>query len=77
MAIRGEGGGGFFSFYIYIENFKKNSCQKPLNRFQYNFDRMIFWLPDTKTVQTVMIRKNMAARGVDVGLGTYFIYVSI
>ena len=30
------GGGGLFSLYIYIDNFKKTFCQKPLDRFQYN-----------------------------------------
>ena len=29
-------GGAYFPHIIYIENFKKTSCQKPLDRFQYN-----------------------------------------
>ena len=61
MATRGR---GLFSLYIYIENFKKSSCQKPLDRFQYNFAEMFLWLSSTKIVQAIWIRqKNMAARG--------------
>ena len=42
MAAKGR---GLFSLYIYIENFKKSSCQKPLDRFQYNFAEMFLWFP--------------------------------
>ena len=37
------GGPGLFSLYIYIENLKKSSCQKPLDRFQYNLAEMFPW----------------------------------
>ena len=71
MAARGR---GLFSLYIYIENLKKSSCQKPLDRFQYNFAEMFFWLSSTKIVQAIWIRqKNMAARGR--GLFSLYIYI--
>ena len=54
MAARGR---GLFSLYIYIENFKKSSCQKPLDRFQYNFAEMFLWLSSTKIVQAIWIRQ--------------------
>ena len=44
-----------FSLYIYIENLKKSSCQKPLDQFQYNLAEMFPWWPFTKIVQAVMI----------------------
>ena len=37
-----QGVRGLFSLYIYIK-IKKNSCQKPLDRFQYNFAEMFLW----------------------------------
>ena len=63
MAARGR---GLFYLYIYIENFKKKSCQKLLDQFQYNMAEIILWWPSTKIFQAIMIRqKNMAARGWD------------
>ena len=69
----GRGGGGvrdLFSLYIYIENFKKSSCQKPLEGFQYNFAEMFPWWSFTKIVQTMICqkkkkkkKKKMAVRG--------------
>ena len=71
MAARGR---GLFSLYIYIENFKKSSCQKPLDQFQYNFAEMFLWLSSTKIVQAIWIcQKNMAARGW--GLFSLYIYI--
>ena len=35
-----QGAGLIFPIYIYIENFKKFSCQKPLDRFLYNLAKM-------------------------------------
>ena len=67
------GGWGLFSLYIYIENLKKSSCQKPLDRFQYKLAKMFPWWPFTKIVQAVMIcQKNMAASGR--GLFSLYIY---
>ena len=65
MAARGW---GLFSLYIYIENVKKNSCQKPLNRFEYYLAGMFLWGPSTKIVRRHDSSKNMAARGGGRGL---------
>ena len=53
----GRQGRGLFSLYIYIENFKKSSCQKTLDRFQYNFAEMFLWLSSTKIVEAIWIRQ--------------------
>ena len=64
---------GLFSLYIYIENLKKSSCQKSLDRFQYNLAEMFPWWPFTKIVQAVMIwQKIWLLEG-----GAYFPYISI
>ena len=68
MAARGR---GLFSHYIFIENFKKSSCQKPLDRFQYNFAEMFLWLSSTKIVQAIWIRQKTWPPGV----GAYFPYM--
>ena len=61
MATRGQ---GLFSLYIYIEIFKKSSCPKPVDWFQYNFAKIFLWWSSRKIVQAIWIRqKNMAARG--------------
>ena len=53
---------------------KKSSCQKPLDRFQYNFAEMILWWSSTKIVQAIWIReKNLAARGR--GFFSLYIYI--
>ena len=52
MAARGWSS---FSLYIYIESLKNSSCQKPLDRFQYNLAEIFPWWPFTKIVQAVMI----------------------
>ena len=49
-------GGAYFPYIIiYIENFKKFSCQKPLDRFQYNLANIFPWWPSTKILQVIMI----------------------
>ena len=63
-------GWSLFSLYIYIENLKKSSCQKPLDRFHYTLAETFHWWPFTKIVQAVMICQNMAGRG-----GAYFPYI--
>ena len=69
MAARGW---SLFSLYIYIENLKKSSCQKPLDRFQYTLAEMFLWWPFTKIVQAVMIcQKTWPPRGWGGG-GAYF-----
>ena len=66
-------GRGLFALYIYIETLQKSSCQKPLDRFQYNFAEMFLWLSST-IVQAIWIRqKNMAARG----RGLFSLYICI
>ena len=70
MAARG---GDLFSLYIYIENFKISSCQKPLDGFQYNFAEMFLWLSSTKTVQAIWIRQKTWPPG---GVA-YFPYISV
>ena len=69
----GRQGRGLFSLYIYIENFKKASCQKPLDRFQYNFAEMFLWLSSTKIVQAIWIRQKTWPPGGR----AYFPYISI
>ena len=68
MAARGR---GLFSLYIYIENFKKSSCQKPLDQFQYNFAEMFLWRSSTKIVQAIWIRQKPWPPG----SGAYFPYI--
>ena len=70
MAARGR---GLFSLYSYIENFKKSSCQKPLDRLQYNFAEMFLLLSSTKIASHLDLSKNMAARGR--GLFSLYIYI--
>ena len=69
----GRQGRGLFSLYIYIENFKKSSCQKPLDQFQYNFAEMFLWLSSTKIVQAIWIRQKTWPPGGR----AYFPYISI
>ena len=69
------GGRAYFPYIcIYIENFKKSSCQKPMDRFQYNLEGMCLWSPSSKVVQAVMIRQKIWLQGV----GAYFpLYIYI
>ena len=70
MAARGW---GLFSLYIYIENMKKSSCQKPLDQFQYNLADMFPWWPFIKIVQAVKIVKKYGCYGW--GLFPLYIYI--
>ena len=70
MAARGR---GLISLYIYIENFKKSSCQKPLDRFPYNFAEMFLWWSSTKIVWAISISQKTWPPGG----GAYFPYISI
>ena len=65
MVARGR---GLLSLYIYIENLKKSSCQKPLDRFPYNFAEMFLWWFSTKIVREETWPP---------GGGTCFPYISI
>ena len=71
MAARGAG----LNFPIYLyRKLKRSSCQKPLDRFQYNFAEMFLWWSSTKIVQAIWIcQKNMAAR--ERGLFSLYIYI--
>ena len=61
-------------FPIYLNRkLKKSSCQKPLNRFQYNLEGMFLWWPSTKFVQAVMIHQKTWP----LGDGGYFPYIAI
>ena len=48
----GHRGSGLI-FLIYLYRKLKKSCQKPLNRFLYNFAEMFLWWSSTKIVQAV------------------------
>ena len=50
------GAGLIFPIYLY-RKLKKSSCQKPLDRFQYNFVEMFLWWSSTKIVQAIWIRQ--------------------
>ena len=60
MAARGR---GLFSLYIYIEKLEQSSCQKPLDRFQYNMADvcLVTFYQDCSSNRG--LSKNMAARG--------------
>ena len=67
-----QGVGLIFPIYLY-RKLKKSSCQKPLDRFPYNFAEMFLWWSSTKIVQAIWIcRKTWAPGG-----GAYFSYISI
>ena len=58
-----QGVGLIFPIYLY-RNLKKSSCQKPLDRLQYNFAEMFLWWFCTKIVQAIWIcRKTWPPRG--------------
>ena len=65
---------GLFSLYIYIENFKKSSCQKSLDQFQYNFAEMFLWWSFTKIVQAIWIHQKTWPQG---GQGMFSLYIYI
>ena len=71
MASRGR---GLFSLNIFMENLKKSSCQKPLERLQYNLAEMFLWWSSTKIVQVIRIRQKAWPPG-GVG-GSYFPFLS-
>ena len=50
-----KGVGLIFPIHLYRKLEKKSSCQKPLDRFQYNLAEMFAWWSFTKIVQAVMI----------------------
>ena len=72
MAARGR---CLFSLYIYVENLKKSSCQKPLDRFPYNFAGMFLWRSSTKIVQAIWIRQKTWPPGGGGGRGLFSLYI--
>ena len=68
-----KGVGLIFPIYLYRKLEKKSSCQKPLDRFQYNSAEMFPWWPFTKIVQAVMICQKTWL----LGGGAYFPCISI
>ena len=67
-----QGAGLIFPIYLY-RKLKKSSCQKPPDRFQYNFAEMFLWWSSTKIVQAIWIcQKTWPPGG-----GAYFPYISI
>ena len=71
MTARGR---GLFSLYIHIENFKKSSCLKQLDRFQYNFAEMFLLWSSTKIEQAIWIRQKTRPPG---GRGLFSLYIYI
>ena len=67
-----QGAGLIFRIYLY-RKLKKFSCQKPLDRFQYNFAEMFLWWSSTKIVQAIWIRQKTWLPGGR----AYFPYISI
>ena len=51
-----QGAGLIFPIYLY-RKLKKSSCQKPLDRFPYNFAETFLWWSSTKIVQAIRIRQ--------------------
>ena len=70
--IASKGAGLIFPIYLY-RKFKKSSCQKPLERLQYNEAEMFLWWSSTKIVQAIWIRQKTWPPGG----GAYFPYISI
>ena len=68
-----KGAGLIFPLYLYRKLEKITSCQKPLDRFQYNLAEMFPWWPFTKIVQAVMICQKTWL----LGAGAYFPCISI
>ena len=67
-----QGAGLIFPMYLY-RKLKKSSCQKPLDRFQYNFAEMFLWWYSIKIVQAIWNRQKTWP----LGGGAYFPYISI
>ena len=68
-----QGAGLIFPIYLY-RKLKKSSCQKPPDRFQYNFAEMfLLVILDQDCSSHLDLSKNMAARGR--GLFSLYIYI--
>ena len=70
-----QGAGLIFPIYLFR---KKSSCQKPLDRFQYNFAEMFLWWSSTKIVQAIWIlQKTWPPGGCGGGWGLFSLYIYI
>ena len=67
-----QGAGLIFTIYLYTKLWK-SSCQKPLDRFPYNFAEMFLLWSSTKIVRVIWIRQKTWLPGG----GAYFPYISI
>ena len=67
-----QGAGLNFPIYLY-RKLKKSSCQKPPDRFPYNFAEMFLWWSSTKIVRAISISQKTWPPGG----GAYFPYISI
>ena len=65
--------GLIFPKYLY-RKLKKSSCQKPLDRFPYNFAEMFLWWPSTKILQAIWICQKIWP---PVGRGSFSLYIYI
>ena len=72
----GQGAGLIFPIHLY-RKLQKSSCQKPLDRFQYNFAEMFLWWSSTKIVQGIWIRQKTRPSGGGGGAGLIFPYIYI
>ena len=59
----GRQGTGLVFIYLY-RKLPKSSCQKPLDRFQYNLAEMFLWWSSTKIIQAIWIRQKTWLPGV-------------
>ena len=66
----GRHGAGLISPIYLYRKLKKPSCQKPLDRFPYNFAKMFLWWPSTKIVQAIWICQKTCPPG---GAGLIFL----
>ena len=67
-----QGAGLIFPIYLY-RKLQKSSCQKPLDRFLYNFAEVFLWWSSTKIVQAIWVRQKTWPPGGR----AYFPYISI
>ena len=68
-----QGAGHIFPIYLY-RKLKKFSCQKPLDRFQYNFAEMFLWWSSSMVVEAIWIHKKTWPLG---GRGLFSLYTYI
>ena len=57
-----QGAGLIFPIYLY-RKLKKSSCQKLLDRLQYNLAELFLWWSSTRIVQAIWIRQKYGRHG--------------